>query len=153
LYLKKNIFFSSRGFTLIEIIVVVALIAILSTIILPDFKGSLRDYKLNFAARQMAQNIKLVQQKAMSEGIPWRVVFESSRNCYRINQGFKSWKQINLPDGVEFAYIGFSEKTLTFYPSGAAVPAGSIKITNRDKSLYVIVSVATGRVRISENPP
>jgi prepilin-type N-terminal cleavage/methylation domain-containing protein len=151
--LSNNVFLSSRGFTLIEIIVVVALIAMLSTIILPDFKSNLRDYRLNIAARQMAQNIRLVQQKAMSEGVPWRIVFHSSSNNYKINQGFKLWKQVNLPDGVEFVYIGFSEKTLTFYPSGAAVPAGTVKLTNNSKSLYIIVSVATGRVRISENPP
>ncbi len=144
---------SSRGFTLIEIIVIVALIALLSAVILPDFKSSLMDHKLNIAARQMAQNMRLVQQKAMSEGVPWRIVFHSSSNNYKINQGIKLWKQVNLPDGVEFMYIGFSEKTLTFYPSGAAVPAGTVKLTNNNKSLYIIVSVATGRIRISENPP
>ncbi|MGI6485786.1 MAG: GspH/FimT family pseudopilin [Tepidanaerobacteraceae bacterium] len=141
---------SPNGFTIIEVLVVVSLIALLSTVILPDFKSLLLDYKLITAARQMAQDLRLTQHKAISEGIPWKVIFQPSSNSYMIIQGFKSWKQVSLPDGIKFDFVGFPSKTLTFYPSGAPVPAGSVKITNNVRSLYIIASVATGRIRISE---
>ncbi len=59
-----------------------------------------------------------------------------------------------LPEGIKigssnFGGVGY----LSFSPSGAPLQGGYISLTDGEKKLYVIVAVATGRVRISEKPP
>jgi type II secretion system protein H len=153
-----------RGFTLIEIVVVVALVGILSSIVLPDFKKTVDHYKLNVAAQQLSHNIRMVQQKAISEGVPYKILFDMNKRDYYIIKsalnGFQG-KVVKLPEGVNFEWTSFTtnfnnsknENTLIFSVSGAPIQAGTVALKNKNERLYVMVTVATGRVRISKIPP
>lgn len=151
---KKHI--NRNGYTLIEVIMVIALLGLLSTIALPDFKKTMTKYKLEVAAYELAQNIRLTQQKSISEGITYKIVFDlNQKNSYQMLSSGRG-KLIKLPSGVFFDWTTYSEvnKTLSFNPSGAPNQGGTIAIVNGDdNTLYVIVSVATGRVRVSKVPP
>ena len=63
---------ADKGYTLIEVVMVIALLGLFSTIILPDFKKTLAKYKLEVATRELAQNIRLAQQKSITEGISYK---------------------------------------------------------------------------------
>ena len=52
-----------HGFTLIELLLVISLLSLFSTIIAPNFKQSLKNYKLEVAAQELAQNLRLAQQR------------------------------------------------------------------------------------------
>lgn len=134
---------------------VIALLGLFSTIILPDFKKTLAKYKLEVATRELAQNIRLAQQKSITEGISYKIVFDLNRmNNYQLLCGRRG-KLINLPSGVFFDWTTYAEvdKTLVFNPSGAPNRGGTIAITSGNSTLYVIVSIATGRVRVGKVPP
>lgn len=148
---------NDNGYTLVEIVMVIALLSLLSTIILPNFKNTLANYKLEVAARKLAQNIRLVQQKAISEGVSYKIVFDlHNMNNYQMLCGQRG-KLIELPSGVLFGWTTYAEhkvdKTLAFNPSGAPNRGGTIELKSGNKTLYVIVSIATGRVRIGKVPP
>jgi len=146
---------SSNGFTLIELVSVITILGLLSIIVVPDFKKTFGKYKLEVAAQELAQNIRLTQQKSITEGVSYKIVFDLNRkDNYQMLSG-RQGKLIKLPSGVYFDWTTYSEvdKTLVFYPTGAPNRGGTIAITNGKETLYVIVSIATGRVRIGQTPP
>jgi len=146
---------SKNGFTLIEVALVVAVLGVLSTIAVPNFKNTLDRYKLEVAAHELAQNIRLTQQKSISEGTTYKILLDlNKKDNYQLVSGRRG-KLVKLPQGVFIDWTTYSEvdKSIIFYPTGAPNRGGTIAVTNGKDSLFVIVSVATGRVRIDEVPP
>jgi len=146
---------SSKGFTLIELILAIAVISLLSTLAVPSFKNTLNRYKLEVAARELAQNVRLIQQKSVTEGVSNKIVLDlNKRDNYQLVSGRRG-KLIKLPPDVYIDWTTYVEvdKSIVFYPTGAPNRGGTIAITNGRDSLFVIISVATGRVRIDKSPP
>ncbi|HWE01276.1 MAG TPA: GspH/FimT family pseudopilin [Tepidisphaeraceae bacterium] len=72
----------SRGYTLIEIIAVVAILGILSLIAIPQF-GPNDDQKIASAAREITADLLYAQSQAIATGKTHYVVFDSA-DGYRI---------------------------------------------------------------------
>lgn len=141
------------GFTLIEVSAVTCLLGLVTLLCVPNFKDSLQNYRLAVTVQEVGQNIRLAQKLAITEGVSYKVLFDlENKITYRIASGYKATR-FDLPLGVCFDWANFPKSTLAFYPSGAPSQGGTIAIKNKNKSLYVIVSVATGRVRIGKTPP
>ena len=60
---------SAKGFSLIELLIVIAIIAILATVAAPNYNKYRYNTKLKEVARDIADDIKLYKQKAMNENI------------------------------------------------------------------------------------
>lgn len=145
-----------RGFSLIELLFVIMLAAVVSIITLPKYNTIITRYELKVTAGQIAADLRLVQQMAVSKDKTYRIIWDvENRNCYFISDATKILRKVTLPKGIKIDYTSFRNNTTKILPSGAPEPAGSIAITSLDKKnkVYIIVSVATGRVRISENAP
>lgn len=56
----------SKSFTIIELLVVIAIIAIIAVIVFPNYKSGQREFALERSAHQLAQDIRRLQQMAMS---------------------------------------------------------------------------------------
>src|SRR4029450_1679324 len=65
----------SRGFTMIELLVVVAIIIILAALVLPNIAGFLRNYKIRGAAQNVAGEIQSARSKAVTKNVNLGVVF------------------------------------------------------------------------------
>lgn len=144
-----------RGYTLIELVVVISLLGLMAGIALPDFKKNAANSNLKTAAFELAENIRLAQQKSIAEGLPYKIVIDLERgDNYQILAG-KQGKLVKLPKNVIFSWTSYTNvgKTIIFGPSGAPNQGGTIALTNGDNTIYVIISVATGRVRIDKTPP
>lgn len=57
---------NKRGFTLLEITVVVAIISLLATIFLANYRGGERQFALKRSAHKLAQDLRTVQEMALS---------------------------------------------------------------------------------------
>lgn len=76
---------SSRGFTLFELLIVVAMIGILGAIGLPVLTDSSNRNKVWTAAEQVASQIRQARLKAISRNVPFRVRFNCPANRqYRV---------------------------------------------------------------------
>jgi prepilin-type N-terminal cleavage/methylation domain-containing protein len=73
----------SRGFTLIEILAVVAILALVAAFVVPNL-GGLRRRALRAEARQIAAQLELARQRAIVTGIPHRLWLELDEAEYRL---------------------------------------------------------------------
>lgn len=72
------------GFTLIEIIVVVGIIAIMAAVSLPMIGQYIRNFQIRGAAQQVASEIQTARLKAIGRNVNVGVTFEAvDRNTYR----------------------------------------------------------------------
>ena len=139
--MRFSVIEDKRGFSLLELIIVVALIGILSGLAIPSIKSSMPQYYLSGAARQVMTDLMLARMKAVSSNADKAVTFSSTG--YTIG-GIST----DIPSqfkGVSLSSTG----NITFYSTGTS--SGSIVITLTGSPglspKYVDVSTA-GRARI-----
>ncbi|MBX3734006.1 MAG: GspH/FimT family pseudopilin [Verrucomicrobiae bacterium] len=72
------------AFTLIELMVVLALIAILSAVILPEMRGTLEDAALRSSARRLVDAFSLANSRAIALSRPHRVRVDRRSGDYVI---------------------------------------------------------------------
>ena len=150
------------GFSLIEIMIVMALIGVLFALFIPDFNRLMGVYRLNCAAGEMAMNIRLLQENAMRYESPnYRMLFNEANNSYSyiVDHGSIAYKTIKLPPGIDLVYNNFSRPGSTgliFAANGNPIYrfGGHVSIRCRASGTfrYIIID-SIGRVRIDDVPP
>lgn len=147
---KKAIF---RGFSTIEIISIVAILSIITSITLPNFRLTLDKYKIEIAARKLAKDLQYIQQKSICKKVEFYIIFDLvNKDNYKIASGFKS-RKVELPPGIYIDWVNFAKNELSFSITGAPKQGGTIALKSRAYTLYVVVCIATGRIRVSSIPP
>jgi len=143
----------NKGFTLIELMVVVVIISLLLTLSLNGLDNLMQWNKLNVAASILSSELKNTQSRAFYEGVYYKLQFWPPLNRYRIYKQTELHKEIQLED-IDLFNTNFTDNNLYFYPSGVPGQGGTVTLKNkRGKVLYVIMTPVTARVRISPDPP
>ncbi|MET0065262.1 MAG: prepilin-type N-terminal cleavage/methylation domain-containing protein [Candidatus Thiodiazotropha sp.] len=141
---------SAAGFTLIEIMLVLVILGLIYSLAPPLFHKAFPALKLKAVTRDLVQEIRFVQQSAITTGQPTAMRFELSEDRYQsalINAG--ALRQ--LPEGFHFVHppsnLAGQTLELHFYPDGSA-SGGQVQI-GVDKRLYTIqVDWLTSQVEI-----
>jgi prepilin-type N-terminal cleavage/methylation domain-containing protein len=76
-----------KGFTLIELIIVMGIMGILATIAVPTFQNYIRNQNLKTAARGITSDFFATREKALSENMKYRITFDQASNSYTIARG------------------------------------------------------------------
>ena len=166
------------GFTLVELMVVLALIGILTVMILPEMRGTFEDSLLRSSSRKLIDVFSLASSEAVSRNQTHRVVIDLRTGRYRLERRVVERGQegfVPLPDlagsegsvdsriAVRFVRPG-EESTrpeqrgsepqvaadrFDFYPDGTA-EAGMILLRDRAGfQLGLKINGVTGRVSVS----
>ena len=117
------------GVTLPELLVVLAIIAMIVTISIPLIAGAVRSSSARAAANAFAVNLKAARMLAVSINIPVAITVqeEPHPDCYCSDTYYEYpdrrgvIRRTEMPPGVT---IGSSTPTITFMPNGS-VPGGS----------------------------
>ena len=131
------------GFTLAELIMVVAIFGILTAIAIPTFISMMPKYRLNGAARQVMGDLMAARMKAVKENTKVTVARLSDHE-YEISTASEK-KTIDIQTNYRGVTIR-SFRNISFKSRGTA-NTGSITITNSTGSKKVTVAI-TGRVKI-----
>ncbi len=138
---------------MIELVTVLAVIAITVLAISPVIGTSLSDSKTRGAALQVAGALRLARHHAISSAATYRVTLTpTSFSITCIND----CPATRPPDTVEpvatGATLSSSAHRISFSPRGAAVPAGTITISYPGAASWDVVVNLPGRVRTCKRP-
>ncbi len=147
---------SERGFTLIELIITVALMAIVAMIALPSFQGIAANGNLKAAAADLASDFSLSRQRALAENTMYRITVADTQNysveqCTNIGSACVDWNPPQTKNLGEFAGdITFTSAGATYVvqPRGI-ITAGNIGLANGRGSKADLTITAAGRTSVS----
>ncbi len=153
---------SSQGFTLIETIMVITLLAIVAAIALPSFQRLVVNSPLKTAARDLMAEIALQKERAIAESRQYRIVLDVDNNSYDIqqcqNQGStcNSWNSVQVKNlnryanDISFDSASTTETNYTFQTRGT-VSMGTIVLRNNRNSTATIRINIAGRTNVQFN--
>ena len=147
----------NKGYTLIELMVVVGIIALLLGLSLNGLNNLIQWNKLNVAAALLSSELKNTQSMAFYEGIYYKIDFWESLDRYRIYKQkevyYEVYKDIQLED-IDLFNTNYTDDKVYFYLNGVPSMGGTVTLKNKiGKVLYVIMTPVTARVRVSPEPP
>lgn len=148
----------SKGLTVPELLIAITLIAILAAVSIPVITGILQGYRLRVAAWQLAGDLRLARQKAVSTQVRYRACFTGCSNPVP-NPGYVVEREAGavwqLDFSVDFSTqpVGFnltvsSPVNPTFNAKGTTGP-GTVCLTN-PAGTYLVVTAQSGRVQVSK---
>ena len=73
-----------RAFTLVEVVLVIAIAAVISAMAMPRYGESLARYRASLAAKRVASDLALVQARARSMGTTRSITFNSLQSSYSL---------------------------------------------------------------------
>jgi prepilin-type N-terminal cleavage/methylation domain-containing protein len=147
---------ADNGFTLIEMLVVMAIMAILAGIAIPMFSVMVPDYKLKQAAQDLYSNLQNAKMEAVRKNNPQQIIFNPGANSYQKTDGttvtLASYGQgiiFGKGNASDMTGIGaYTDDKAQFNARGMGLTEGCIYLTNSKKTAYAVCSRLSGVVTI-----
>lgn len=141
-----------RGFTLVEVGVAIALLAILVTLAVPSFGSALARHRLKAAAEQVANDLAEARLDAEQRGVPRHVAFDRrERWCYAVANaggcGCRSAQacQAKVVNGTDHPGVQLVDsRDASFLPDGGGV-SGSALLQGADGTQLRVSLTRLGR--------
>jgi len=143
---------SIKGFTLVELIITIALVAIIGVIAGLNLYAYTLNRNLKSAARAITSDFSFCKGKAISENTRYQIAFDVAGKSYTIQPGTPAAVTKNLSEfgsDIEIESASFGKgHTINFYTRGTAAP-GNIKLKNSRQSRATIKVNITGRTHVA----
>jgi prepilin-type N-terminal cleavage/methylation domain-containing protein len=144
-----------KGFTLVELMIVVLVVAVLSSMAIPSLAQWCHDLEFRKTTRDLVSILREAKSRAIRTNLEHRVEYAATNKQYRMTQGNRSnnstsWNTVvydwtDLPAGV---HIDANVNTIQMNTNGTA-NGGTIRVQNDAlKTIYEIRIARTGRIRI-----
>jgi prepilin-type N-terminal cleavage/methylation domain-containing protein len=149
---------TQRGFTLLELLITVAVMAIAAMIAFPSFQSIVANGNLKAAAADVAADFALYRQRALAENTMYQITITDARNysieqCTNLGSACGGWAAVQdknltaIAGDLNFTTGG---AVYTFQPRGL-ITAGtnSISLANSRGSTATMNITAAGRTRVT----
>lgn len=131
------------GFSTIELVVVLAIAAIIAAIALPGWKSWSHNAALNSSIRQIQSELHAIKMRAAAENVGFQFAYLQDANEYTIQRDSRPLQTKPITQGTTITKSG----TISFSPRGTA-GGNRVRLRNAAGACRQIVVSATGRVRI-----
>lgn len=153
---------AQAGFTLVELMVIIAIIGILAVIGVPSFVALMPRMRLNSNVMVLTNEIALARVRAISKSADFRIVFDTVNDRYTIYKYQTTWQSLGSTELAGSNLVradGFGvAQTLIVSPSGQVnVPLNSqaeieVRTPSGDRRKRLLVE-PTGRVAVDRWDP
>ena len=160
------------GFTLLEMVVVLAIAGLALSLVLPGLARGLVRWRLQAAVREVATTMKFTRNQAVTRRMPFQVVMDRSQNLYWLDRleapvlhdpqqaAEKGIRLYALPAGIRFGEVTIGDISaaearvgMPFYPKGNSA-GGAVQILDERAGAYRIsLDPVTGHARIERWDP
>jgi general secretion pathway protein H len=144
------------GFTLLELMVVLAIAAVMMTVVPPLVSSALPGAQLKSASRQLAAGLRSARNRALVSRKETSLVLDLENHTFQVSGRKRSYPipeslQIDLLT-VETELLGNQRAGIRFFPEGGST-GGRITLSNGKRAFGVDVDWLTGKVRIVQLEP
>jgi general secretion pathway protein H len=143
----------ARGFTLLELLVVLVLMGMIYALVSPLFSARVSGVELKGAARQLASGLRKAHSQAIAAREETLLTVDVQHHTFVLSGDKHSYR---LPDRVQLSvYTATSEVptessgSIRFYPDGSST-GGRITVGSENHGYRVDVDWLMGRVTLSE---
>jgi len=144
---------SHAAFTLVELLVVLAIAGLMAALLPPLLHGALPNSQVKAAARHLAGGLKTARTRAITSHEETVLVLDVDERSYAVGEQVR---QLKLPGEVKLALVTADSELdplrdsrggIRFFPDGSST-GGRITLSYRQFEYQVDVNWLTGRVSI-----
>ncbi len=146
----------AQGFTLLELIVVMALMAILMTLVPPMISSALPGVQLKSASRELAAGLRFARNHALTAREESTLTLNVNGRSYKVTGRDKSY---SIADDLKIELLTAESETkgenigaIRFFPDGGST-GGRITLSYGERAYGIDVDWLTGKVRILDVEP
>lgn len=143
--------YNGKGYTLVELLVVIALMAIVLSIGIPSI-ASLFHTRERLELMEFKRDLAFARNSAIVENCKYIVSFYIVDNHYQIKKisgGTTIVKEMYLSSGLIIEKNNFDSSAVTFNSTGSPNQGGTIRLRNRKgKLIEITIEVATGKINL-----
>jgi len=148
----------SKGFSLVELMIVITIFGVLMAVSMPSFGRFLQTWKLHGEVDRMAAALRTARSAAVMRNINAVFQFDTDAGTYfyfededgdgvRDSAEYRS-ATFTLPPGISFESETLGGTTITFGPRGNTMQSGSITLENGlERTRQVTIFGGTGNIR------
>lgn len=141
-----------RGYTLVELLVVLVLMSALLALVPPLFDRGLSATELNAVARDMMSAMRYARSSAVSRRQPVAFTLDLKQHLFRVD----GRPAVSLPKALQLELVtgeselrGSGAGAITFYADGSAT-GGNLTLVTEARQLRLDVDWLSGRVSLHE---
>ncbi|MBI5745631.1 MAG: GspH/FimT family protein [Nitrospirae bacterium] len=145
----------NKGFTIIELMIVVAIIGIIAAIGFVSLTKQIPHYRLNGSVRDLVSDLRWARTLAIASGEKVNLRLDPSNDRYQVEKALNPGTPISRVRDLRQDYPGVDlisssgGNLITFEPRGTTSSWTTIKIGNSSGEEKKITVIVTGRIKIN----
>ena len=143
----------SSGFTLIEMLIVIAVSALLLAVLVPNFAPAISRAKLHSASRDISSALRHCRGYAMIKGQDAILELNTATHQYQISGKNRTY---HIPEEIEIGLFTTTSETIDettgrirFFPDGSST-GGRVTLTGKAQTTVIDISWLTGEIRMGD---